>query len=230
MKTGYKVLTALLAASVLLWAVTTLLTPSMDRWGATDAEVRAHFPGDELVPSPARFMNRAISIAATPEQIYPWLLQLGAGKGGLYSYTTVEKLIGCPLQNAERIEPSWQHLQVGDLVKMCPSEPAPPPYIVAQLIPNRALVMGHREHDRWVDLWQFVLVPQPEGGTRLILRTRTMMVGGMWDVIRPFVFVMERGLLRGVKERAERLASGRSGEHAHLRSVHTDPSVANVGA
>ena len=230
MKTGYKVLTALLAAPVLLWAVTTLLTPSMDRWGATDAEVRAHFPGDELVPSPARFMNRAISIAATPEQIYPWLLQLGAGKGGLYSYTTVEKLIGCPLQNAERIEPSWQHLQVGDLVKMCPSEPAPPPYIVAQLIPNRALVMGHREHDRWVDLWQFVLVPQPEGGTRLILRTRTMMVGGMWDVIRPLVFVMERGLLRGVKERAERLASGRSGEHAHLRSVHTDPSVANVGA
>ncbi len=230
MKTGYKVLTALLAASVLLWAVTTLLTPSMDRWGATDAEVRAHFPGDELVPSPARFMNRAISIAATPEQIYPWLLQLGAGKGGLYSYTTVEKLIGCPLQNAERIEPSWQHLQVGDLVKMCPSEPAPPPYIVAQLIPNRALVMGHREHDRWVDLWQFVLVPQPEGGTRLILRTRTMMVGGMWDVIRPFVFVMERGLLRGVKERAERLASGRSGEHAHLPSVHTDSSVANVGA
>lgn len=230
MKTGYKVLTALLAAPVLLWAVTTLLTPSMARWGATDAEVRAHFPGDELVPRPARFMNRAISIAATPEQIYPWLLQLGAGKGGLYSYTTVEKLIGCPLQNAERIEPSWQHLQVGDLVKMCPSEPAPPPYIVAQLIPNRALVMGHREHDRWVDLWQFVLVPQPEGGTRLILRTRTMMVGGMWDVIRPFVFVMERGLLRGVKERAERLASGRSGEHAHLRSVHTDPSVANVGA
>jgi hypothetical protein len=207
MKTGYKVLVAVVAVPGALWAVTKLLTPSMDRWGATDAEVRAHCAGDELVPSPARFFNRAVSIRATPEQIYPWLLQLGAEKGGLYSYTTVEKLIGCPLQNAERIEPSWQQLQVGDLVKMCPSEPAPPPYIVAQLIPNRALVMGHREHDRWVDLWQFILVPQAEGGTRLILRTRTMMVGGMWDVIRPGVFVMERGLLLGVKERAERLAA-----------------------
>lgn len=206
MKRFLNVLGALVLLVIACVVLHKLLTPAMDRWGATDAEVRAAYPGDELVPAPARFMNRAVTIAARPEQIYPWLLQLGAGKGGLYSYTTIEKLIGCPLVNAERIEEAWQNLQVGDEVKMCPEEPAPPPYLVAQMIPNAALVMGHRDKGKWVDLWQFILVPQAAGGTRLILRTRTMMVGGMWDVIHPGVFVMERGLLLGVKARAERLA------------------------
>jgi hypothetical protein len=63
--------------------------------------------------------------------------------------------------------------------------------------------MGHQENDKWVDLWQFVLVPQGDGSTRLILRTRTMMTGGFWDIIHPGVFVMERGMLKGIKARAE---------------------------
>ena len=98
-----------------------------------------------------------------------------------------------------------QDLEVGDEVKMCVTDPAPPPYIVAQIFPNEALVMGHQESGEWVDLWQFILVPQADGSTRLILRTRTMMVGGFWDIIHPGVFIMERGLLLGVKERAENM-------------------------
>jgi hypothetical protein len=180
-----------------------LLLPSMDRWGSTEAERAAGLPGDELVPSPARIVNRAVTIEAPPEQIYPWLVQLGAGKGGFYSYTTIEGLIGCPLVNAERIHPDWQNLQVGDEVKMCPAEPAPPPYIVAQLHPNQALVLGHQEGAEWVDTWQFVLLPQPDGSTRLVLRTRTTLTGGIWEIIRPAVFVMERGMLLGIKARAE---------------------------
>lgn len=185
-----------------------LLTPWMDRWGTTQAEIQATFPGDELVPAPASFVNRAVTIQASPEQIYPWLVQMGGGKGGLYSYTAFEGLIGCPLVNAERIHPEWQNLQVGDPVKMCPNEPAPPPYIVAQIVQNQTLVMGHQENGQWVDLWQFILIPQADGSTRLILRTRTMMVGGFWDLIHPGVFIMEHGLLLGVKERAEKLAQG----------------------
>jgi hypothetical protein len=180
-----------------------LLLPSMDRWGSTEAERAAGLPGDELVRSPAHIVNRAITIDAPPEQIYPWLVQLGAGKGGFYSYTPIEGLIGCPLVNAERIHPDWQNLQVGDEVKMCPAEPAPPPYIVAQLHPNQALVLGHQEGTEWVDTWQFVLLPQPDGSTRLVLRTRTTLTGGIWEVIRPAVFVMERGMLLGIKARAE---------------------------
>lgn len=182
-----------------------LLTPWMDRWGASQEEIAATYPGDELVPAPASFVNRAITIHASPQQIYPWLVQLGAGKGGFYTYTSLEKLIGCPLVNADRIHEEWQNLQVGDEVKMCPKEPAPPPYIVAQIYPNQAIVLGHQDNGKWVDLWQFILDRQINGSTRLILRTRTMMTGGFWDVIHPGVFIMEYGMLRGIKTRAEKL-------------------------
>jgi hypothetical protein len=179
------------------------ILPRIDRWGATDAEVAAVFPGDELVPAPASFVNHAVTIDAAPEHIFPWLLQMGAGRGGLYSYTGFESLIGCPLVNADTIHEEWQDLKIGDEVRMCPNDPAPPPYIVAQIHPDEALVLGHRENGGWVDLWQFVILPQADGTSRLVLRTRTMMTGGFWDVIHPGVFVMERGMLLGIKQRVE---------------------------
>jgi hypothetical protein len=206
MKKWIKVLLALALLAALMISAIILLTPWMDRWGATDAEIKATFPGDELVPSPLSFVNHAVTINAMPEEIYPWLVQMGADKGALYSYTLLETLIACPQSNADRIHEEWQNLQVGDLVKLCPKDPGPPPYIVAQMIPNQAIVMGHKENGQWVDLWQFVITPQADGSSRLILRTRTMAVGGFWDIIHPGVFIMERGLLLGVKERAEKLA------------------------
>lgn len=183
-----------------------LFVPRLNRWGATQEEIDATYLGDELVPAPARFINRAITIQASAARIYPWLVQLGADKGGLYSYTRLEALIRCSMVNADRIHPEWQNLQVGDEVKMCRNEPAPPPYIVAQLHPNQAIVLGHQDNGQWVDLWQFVLVPQADGATRLIIRTRTMMTGGFWDAIQPGVFVMEYGMLHGIKARAETAA------------------------
>lgn len=196
---------AVLAALAVAGAVTVrLLTPWMDRYGATDAELAALFPGDELVPDPASFVNRAITIQASPAEIYPWLLQLDAEKGGWYSYDWLEtNLLRCPMTNADRIHPEWQDRQVGDLVRMCPGEAGPPPYVVAQLHPDRAMVLGHQENGTWVDLYQFVIVPQEDGASRLILRTRTMMAGGLWDLIHPGVFLMERGMLHGIKARAE---------------------------
>jgi hypothetical protein len=185
-----------------------LLTPWMDRWGATDEEIAANFPGDELVPNPASFVNRAITIHAGPEQIYPWLVQIGADKGGWYSYDWLETLANCPNTNADRIHEEWQDLEVGDAVLMCPGEFAPPPYIVAQLHPNQAVVMGHQENGEWVDLYQFVIIQLANGSSRLILRTRTMMVGGMWNVFHPIAFTMEQRMLRTIRDRAEFLAQG----------------------
>lgn len=197
------ILTGLIVLAVI---VTFALLPWMDRWGATDEEIAASFPGDELVPEPASFVNRAITINAAPEYIYPWIVQLDATRGGWYSYTWLEAMLNCPMVNADRIHPEWQDLQVGDEVKMCAGEFAPPPYIVAQIHTNQAIVLGHQENGEWVDLYQFVIMPQVDGTSRLILRTRTLMVGGIWTVIHPGTFIMERGLLYGVKERAERLA------------------------
>jgi len=182
-----------------------ILLPQIDRWGATDAEIAAAYPGDELVGAPLEVVNRAVTINAPPEKIYPWLLQLGADRGGLYSYDVLEKMANCPITNADRIHPEWQNVKVGDLVKLCPKEPGPPPYIVASLMPNRSLVLGHQDsHGGWAEEWEFNLLPQPDGTTRLVTRTRTTAVGGFWTVLHPITFVMERGMLLGVKARAEK--------------------------
>lgn len=192
---------------VLVVLIVVALTPWMDRWGATDAEIAATYPGDELLAEPASFVNRAITINAPPSAIYPWIVQLDAKKGGWYSYTWLETyLLNCPIINADRIHDEWQNLQVGDQVHMCPHEPAPPPYVVAQLHPEQAVVMGHQENGKWVDIYQFIIVPQADGTSRLILRTRTMMDSLFWKVLHPGTFIMERGLLYGIKERAEQLA------------------------
>ena len=80
------------------------LMPWMDRWGATNEEISASFPGDELVPSAQAVYNRAVTINAAPEEIYPWLVQMGAEKGGMYSYSWLEtKILHCELINADRI-------------------------------------------------------------------------------------------------------------------------------
>jgi hypothetical protein len=177
----------------------------MDRWGATDDEIAASFSGDELVPSPAVTYTRAITITASPEEIYPWLVQMGAEKGGMYSYSWFEtNVLQCELINADRIHEEWQGLKVGDKVKMCPGENwGPPAYEVALMETNQALVIGHQANGKWGDIWQFILVPQTDGTTRLITRSRDMKSGGIWDVIRPGQFIMERAMLLGIKERAE---------------------------
>ncbi len=204
MKKVLKIILALAGLVALAVVVIILLTPWMDRWGATSAEITAVYPGDELVPKPASIVNRAVTINAPPEQIYPWILQLGAGKGGMYSYSWLEtNILRCPLVNADRIHPEWQDLKAGDLVRMCPGDFGPPPYIVASIEPNRAVVMGHQEDGRWVELWQIVLDPQPDGTTRLIQRSRSEMSGGFWSIIHPGVFIMERGMMLGIKARAE---------------------------
>ncbi len=110
------------------------------------------------------------------------------------------------MENAYRIHPEWQDLEIGDLIHMCPDEPAPPPYIVAQIHPDQALVMGHKDQGEWVDLYQFVILPQEDGSSRLVLRTRSNMVGGVWSLINPGAFIMELGMLLGIKELAEILA------------------------
>jgi hypothetical protein len=156
------------------------------------------------VPAPLEVVTRGVTIQAAPEKIYPWLLQLGADRGGLYSYTVLEGMANCPMTNADSLHPEWQDLKPGDLVKLCAKEPGPPPYIVAALEPNRSMVLGHQDQGQWVETWEFNIVPQADGTSRLVARTRTTVVGGFWEVLHPISFVMEQGLLSGVKARAEK--------------------------
>ena len=160
-------------------------------------------PGDDLFENPARVANRAVTINASADKIYPWILQIGADKSGMYSYTWLENLVGCKMAKDEVIRPEWQVLKEGDLMNMCAGDFAPPPYIVARVLPDEAVIFGHKSGEQWEESWQFVLVPQTDGTTRLITRTSTNMVGGMWEVIRPISFMMERKMMLTLKSLAE---------------------------
>lgn len=204
MKALLRTIGILAGLGVLVVAVMFALLPWMDHWGATPDEIADSLTGDELVLSPRISYTRALTIHAAPREIYPWIVQLGAERGGMYSYAWFEtNILRCELINADRIHAEWQNLKVGDQVKMCPGTGGPPPYEVAIIEQERAIVMGHKENGDWIEVWQFILAPQADGSTRLILRSRNAAQGWFWDVIRPGEFVMARGMLLGIKERSE---------------------------
>ena len=101
------------AAAAAWWKV---FTPWQRNWGATEEEVAMALPGDELTPPPIEQNTRAITIAAPPEEVWPWLVQMGADRGGFYSYAWLENLFGLKIHNADRIVDGWQQLAVGDWV------------------------------------------------------------------------------------------------------------------
>jgi hypothetical protein len=177
-------------------------------WGTLPGEASGPLPGDHLLPDPDIMHTRAITVGATPEDIWPWLVQMGGDRGGFYSYELIEKSLACPIRNADRVNPAWQGTRVGDPVPMCP-EGGPVPYEVVAMEPGRAFILGHRREDRagWHDTWQFVLRPLDAQHTRLVVRTRTLSMGP-WDAMEPGVFIMERGMLRGIKRRAESTSHG----------------------
>lgn len=204
MKT-FLVILGIIASLIIIFVILIiLLTPWMDRWRTTTEERSMELPGDKYNSSPSRVANRAVTINASAVKIYPWIVQIGADKSGMYSYTWLERLVGCKMAKDETIHPEWQNLAAGDEMKMCTGDTAPPPYIVIETLPDQAVIYGHKEGDAWVDVWQFVLVPQSDGTTRLITRTRTNMTGGMWEMIRPISFAMERKMLLTIKHLAER--------------------------
>src|SRR6266511_2542706 len=93
-----------------------VVRPWQLRWGATDEERDATLDGDDLIANPDLMAIRAITVHAAAAQVWPWIAQLGQGRGGFYSYDALENLVGCDLHSADRIVPQWQDLRVGDQV------------------------------------------------------------------------------------------------------------------
>jgi hypothetical protein len=183
------------------------LRPWHIRWGATEAEIDRLLPGDEIVPLPRKWSTRAISIEAPAEAVWPWIVQIGQGRGGLYSYDWLENLAGCNIHSADRIIPELQHLRAGDTVRLGPE--GYPAYPVAAVESGRALVLGGDDAQLGSHSWVFFLEPIDERTTRLIVRSRdsyppTLGSFVIWRVItEPLHFVMERKMLLGIKRRAE---------------------------
>jgi hypothetical protein len=190
--------------------VTSPLTrPWYSKWGATETEVSMSLPGDDQVPNPVLESTRAITIQAPSAEIWPWLVQMGQGRGGLYSYERLENLVGCDMHNADRIIPEHQHLDVGDKVRLVP-EGRDPYFVVSAIEPGRAIILGG---DDPPTTWAFVLEPVDDITTRLIVRWRQDYESTFGNVLGwrvftdPITFVMERKLLQGIKARAEAVTS-----------------------
>ena len=185
-----------------------VLRPFYSRWGATQGEIDRSLPGDEIVPEPNMFSTRAITIEAPVKAVWPWLVQMGQGRGGLYSYERLENLVGCDMHNADRVIPEFQQLAVGDEVRLSQGDEGPF-FIVAAVRPNRAIILSI---DDPPTTWAFVLQPLDENQTRLLIRYRqdfppTLGNVVMWrGVVDPIHFVMERKMLQGIKLRAEKAA------------------------
>lgn len=207
------------------------IRPWQARWGATDAEAGMTLPGDSLVLAPENQTTRAITINAPAASVWPWLVQMGQGRGGLYSYEMLENLIGCDMHNADRIVPEWQTIAIGDRVRMYPEGSGPPPYTIAEIYEGQALVTGHSadpggvpltvsEQTKWTDTWAFVLIPDNQKSTRLIIRSRSAYadptMSAIMSMVEPGYFIMERGMLTGIKERAERVVQQTSGQESSM--------------
>ena len=206
------------AAGVVLLGVAywTYVRPRMLNWGAAPAEKRRSLPGDDLLPDADAESTMAIDIDAPPDAIWPWLVQLGQERGGFYSHEWAENLVGLDIHNADRIVPEWQDLSVGDTVRLGRADRFPDATLeVAALDPERSLVLLTPGDSTWW-VWSFVLDPVDETTTRLLVRSRIRLPENpavrvaAQSVLDPVTFVMTRGMLRGLRSRAERLASQRT--------------------
>lgn len=182
-----------LLAVLYVWVV----KPWHMRWGATDEEVARTMPGDELIPN-AGSATRAITIAATPADVWPWLVQIGYGKAGWYSYDWIDNDFK---PSADHVLPEYQDLQVGDKILMMPDMG----FVVGSVDEERSIVSVLEDGST---SWCLALYPNPAGGTRLVSRWRpkfdvTPATVAMTALAEPGTFIMEQKMLRNIRDRAE---------------------------
>jgi hypothetical protein len=179
-------------------------------WGATQIEATAAIPGDELLTEADIISTRAVRIEAPPEAVWPWLAQMGSGRGGLYTYDWIENLLGLHMHSVDVVLPQFQDVAVGDAQTLGKRGPT---LRVAICEVERALVV-RSDDGNWV--WAFFL-ERNGSGTRLISRNRISTPGASRPArlfyryfMEPGSLVMERKMLLGIKQRAERLAGRQS--------------------
>jgi len=199
MKLRTKLLVA--AGSAVLYR--NLLRRRILTWGATAGEASAELPGDELLEDADGVATRATTICAPASAVWPWLAQMGPSpRGGAYTYDWIENLLGMDFRSVDHVIPEFQHPQVGEEIGYGPNR------MRFEIVEPEQVLASRSTDGNWV--WTFVL-EERDGRTRLISRNRFRLPTlrdriGMIPM-EPGSLVMERKMLRGIKERAERLAA-----------------------
>lgn len=181
--------------ALLYWS---LIRPVHINWGATSAEINMKLPGDKLISSNRIVSTRAIDIQAPKEKVWPWIAQTGQNRGGFNSYYWLENLFGAKMVNADSAHPEWQYPQPGDTVYYGKNEG----YALVSLAKlNEYYSLGG---------WTFYLQPVDAGNTRLLVRYPSMEVRQSrlmtlyyYGLFEPLHFIMESGMMMGIKQRAE---------------------------
>lgn len=192
---------------------TVVVRPWHQRWGATGEEVVRPMPGDDIAQHPVEATTRAVTISARPEHIWPWLMQIGNRRGGLYSYDWIDLMLGAlQAPSVDRILPQFQDLRLGDIVPYAVGTPMR----VEALERNRTLLLAY--HDTGVTVTQsWHIQALDDRHSRLVLRVRAQLpvtwrrLPGLL-LLDPTEFVMVRKQLLSIKWRAERLAACRSAQ------------------
>jgi hypothetical protein len=198
-----RVLTAFGSALLLAGAYARFLRRPIMTWGARPDEASGRLPGDELLEEADGVATRAIDIQAPPEAVWPWLAQMGpAPRGGAYTYDWIENLLGLGMRSVDRVLPEYQHPTPGDTIAYGPNR------MRLERVEPEHVLAWRSEDGNWA--WTFVLEPR-NGETRLLSRNRyrlpTLGTRIAMLPMEPASLVMERKMLRGIKERAERLAA-----------------------
>ena len=212
---GVGVWAALEGAGLIAWhlAATPFIGQKRLRWGTLGTEATDWLPGDELVPKPKWSYTLGIAVDAAPGAVWPWIAQIGQGRGGFYTYQTLENIVGCQITNTTAILPEHQHPAVGDDIYLHPT--APPLRIEIADPPNALVLFGSPANlgteDRWgTSTWQFIVNPGPDGSSRFLTRGRydhspdrtSRLTFGRFP-IEVISFVMSRKMMAEIKRLAE---------------------------
>jgi hypothetical protein len=211
------IIVTILAA--LLFSYLYIIRPWHLHWGATHLDRIAVLPGDALSPFASSTVTHAVNVDAPAEAIWRWIVQIGQDRGGFYSYSFLENLVGCDMHNVSRIVPEWQQRGIGDTVWFgSPKRFAGRARMIAAVVePMRALVLATpgdweliRAGKEGLDTtWAFVLQRKGVNTTRLIARLRSAANVSFWQRAINFIFwepahfVMERKMLLTIKKLAE---------------------------
>jgi hypothetical protein len=186
------------------------------RWGATSGEWGGHLPGDDLIVDADLTATRAITIRAPARQVWPWIAQIGQGRGGFYSYDFLENLVGCHIHSADHIAPEWQDVVPGDEVRLAPQVSL----AVAFVEPGRALVLRGgvpvgNTPPPYDFTWAFVLADSPGETSRLLVRERYAYTRPwaqlLVEPVSAVSFGMSQKMLRGIRDRAQNTAAATTG-------------------
>jgi hypothetical protein len=237
------------------WAAYSSIRRWWATWGFDPVEAALDLPGDDLVVTPSASETRGITVAAPVDAVWPWLVQMGYGRGGWYSYDAMD-MKGA---SSDAIQPGLQDLAVGDTVPTDPdggfrvrileAERALVLYTDQDIVgerrpsatPTDAAAPGLAVSGRFLQTatppefsasWAFVLEPIDAGQTRLIERFRAGMSSStrasviLAPVLGFGVFVMTRRQMLGIKARAEKLARGREVLHRDVDEIAERAMVA----